>query len=134
MLPDPELEFLKTPCLISLVVILLLNGRPTKANIVWRSLVNVNHVKAAISTLRSCNWLYRDIPEECIDETTKHIIEVTNNASTKMLEKVSPEEVDAFQSYTIRNLDNNLSTSSDIEQYIIQTVECYISTVLLCPA
>ena len=81
----------------------------------WRSLVNVNHIKIAMSTLRCCNWLYRGIPEECINETTKHIIEVTNNATAKMLEKVSPEEVDSFQAYTIRNLDNNLCTNSDIE-------------------
>ena len=108
VLPDPELY-------------IIVNGRPTKANIVWRSLVNVNYVKTAISTLRSCNWLYRGIPEECIDETTKHIIEVSNNATTKMLEKVS-KEVDAFQAYTIRNLDNNLSTSPDIEQYRLLSV------------
>ena len=83
----------------------------------WRSLVNVNHIKTAISTLRTCNWLYRDVLEQCIDESTKHIIEVSNNATTKMLKKASPEEVDAFQAYTIRNLDNKVSTSSDIEQY-----------------
>ena len=109
VLPDPELY-------------IIVNGRPTKGKVVWRSLVNVNHIKTAISTLRCCNWLYRGIPEECIDDTTKHIIEVTNNATTKMLQKVSPEEVDAFQAYTIRNLDNNLSTSSDIEQYRLLSV------------
>ena len=70
--------------------------------------MNVNHVKAAIST--------------SIDESTKHIIEVTNNTTTNMLEKVSPEEVDAFQAYTIRNLENNLATSSDIEQYRLLSV------------
>ena len=35
--------------------------------------------------------------------------------TTKMLKKASPNEVDAFQAYTIRNLDNKISTSSDIE-------------------
>ena len=34
VLPDPELY-------------IVVNGRPTKANIVWRSLVNVNYVKTA---------------------------------------------------------------------------------------
>ena len=34
VLPDPELY-------------IIVNGRPTKANIVWRSLVNVNYVKTA---------------------------------------------------------------------------------------
>ena len=101
VLPDPELY-------------IIVNGKPTKSNVVWRSLVNVNHIKTAISTLKTCNWLYRDVLEECIDESTKHIIEVSNNATTKMLKKASPDEVDAF---SIRNLDNTVSTSSDIEQY-----------------
>ena len=104
VLPDPELY-------------IIVNGKPTKSNVVWRSLVNVNHIKTAISTLRTCNWLYKDVLEECIDESTKHIIEVSNNATTKMLKKASHDDVDAFQAYTIRNLDNKVSTSSDIEQY-----------------
>ena len=74
VLPDPE-------------VYIIVNGRPTKSNVVWRSLVNVNHVKTAIRTLRSCNWLYRNMHEKCIDESTKQIIEVSNNATTEMLKK-----------------------------------------------
>ena len=109
VLPDPELY-------------IIVNGRPTKSNVMWRSLVNVNHVKTAIRTLRSCNWLYRNVEDKCIDETTKHIIEVSNNAATEMLKKVSPDEVDAFQAYTIRNLDNKLSIGSDIEQYRLMSV------------
>ena len=58
VLPDPELY-------------IIVNGRPTKSNIVWRSLVNVDHVRTAIRKLRSCNWLYRDIHEKCIEESTK---------------------------------------------------------------
>ena len=104
VLPDPELY-------------IIVNGKPTKSNVVWRSLVNVNHIKTAISTLKTCNWLYRDVLEQCIYESTKHIIEVSNNATTNMLKKASLDEVDAFQAYTIRNLDNKVSNSSDIEQY-----------------
>ena len=55
---------------------IIVNGRPTKSHVVWRSLVNVDHVKADI--IKVCNWLYRDVQEKCIDETTKHIIEVSN--------------------------------------------------------
>ena len=58
VLPDPELYT-------------IVNGRPTKSNVVWRSLINVNHVKTAIKTLRSCNWLYRNVYEKSIDESTK---------------------------------------------------------------
>ena len=109
VLPDPELY-------------IIVNGRPTKSNVVWRSLVNVNHVKTAIRTLRSCNWLYRNVHEKSIDESTKHIIEVSNSATTEMLKKVSQDEVNAFQAYTIRNLDSKLSIGSDIEQYRLMSI------------
>ena len=101
VLPDPELY-------------IIVNGRPTKSKVVWRTMVNVSQVKTAIKTLRSCNWLYKNVDESCIDESTKHIIEVSNNATTEMLKKVTPDEVDAFQAYTIRDLDNKLSMGSDI--------------------
>ena len=39
-----------------------------------------------------------------------------------MLKKVSPEEVDAFHAYTIRNLDSKLSIGSDIEQYRLLSI------------
>ena len=55
----------------------------------------------AIRKLRSCNWLYRDVHEKCIDESTKHIIEV-KQCNHRNAEKVSPDEVDSFQAYTIR--------------------------------
>ena len=109
VLPDPELY-------------IIVNGRPTKSNVVWRSLVNVNHVKTAIKTLRSCNWLYKNVHEKSIDESTKHIIEVSNNATIEMLKKVSSDELDAFQAYTIRNLDSKLSTVSDLEQYRLMSI------------
>ena len=108
-LPNPELY-------------IIVNGKPTKSKVIRRTLVNVNHVKKAINTLKSCNWLYKQVQKESVDESTKHIIEVSNNAKTKMLEKASSNEIDAFQAYTIRNLDNKLSTSSDIEQYKVLNV------------
>ena len=101
---------------------IIVNGKPTKSKVIWRPLVNVNHVKKAINTLKSCNWLYKQVQKESVDESTKHIIEVSNNAKTKMLEKASSNEIDTFQAYTIRNLDNKLSTSSDIVQYKVLTV------------
>ena len=57
-LPNPELY-------------IIVNGRPTKSKVVWRSLVNVNHVKKAI---KSCNWLYKNVEKESVEEVTKHII------------------------------------------------------------
>ena len=68
--------------------ILFVNGRPTKSKVVWRSLVNVNHVKKAISMLKLCNWLYRDVKNESIDETTKHIIEVSTQLQLTCLKRL----------------------------------------------
>ena len=108
-LPNPELY-------------IIVNGRPTKDKVIWRSLVNINHVKTAIKVLRSCNWLYKNVAKESVDESTKHIIEVTNNSNTKMLAKATTTEINAFQAFRIRNLDNKLSTTSDVEQYKVLSV------------
>ena len=101
-LPNPELD-------------IIVNGRPTKSKVVWRSLVDVNCVKKAMSKLKLCNWLYWDVKKESIDDTTKHIIE-------SMLEKATKDDVASFQAYTIRNLDNKLLHTSDIEQYKLLSV------------
>ena len=61
----------------------------SQQKVVWRSLVDVNRVKAAINVLKSSNWLYKDVNNESVDEATKHIIEVSNTATTRMLEKAS---------------------------------------------
>ena len=42
-LPDPELY-------------VIVNGKPTKAGVVWRSLVNIDDVKAAVSLERSTGF------------------------------------------------------------------------------
>ena len=46
---------------------IIVNRKPTKGNVVWRSLVDVNQVKVAISKLKQCNWLYKDISDESVD-------------------------------------------------------------------
>ena len=84
--------------------------------------MNINHVKTAIKVLMSCNWLYKNVAKESVDESTKHIIEVSNNSNTKMLAKATTTEINAFQAFTIRNLDNKLSTTSDVEQYKVLSV------------
>ena len=63
-LPEPELY-------------IIVNGRPTKSKVVWRSLVDVNKVKAAIAKLRCINWLYKDMGQGSVDKATQHIIEVS---------------------------------------------------------
>ena len=46
---------------------IIVNRKPTKGNVVWRSLVDVNQVKVAISKPKQCNWLYKDISDESVD-------------------------------------------------------------------
>ena len=109
-LPEPELY-------------IIVNGRPTKGEVVWRSLVNVDLVKTATKTLKEINWLYKDVDVESVDEAVKRVVEVTNSASSMMLQKASTDDIADFQAYTIRNLDNKLSSESDIEQYKVLSIK-----------
>ena len=109
-LPNPELY-------------IIVNGKPTKLKVVWRSLVDVNHVKAAIQKLKDTNWLYSKVTNESVDEAAKQVIEVSNNTTSTMLEKASESEIAGFQSFTIRNLENKLPSESDIEQYKVLSVK-----------
>ena len=38
---------------------IIINGQPTKSNNVWRSVVDVNKINAALRKLKELNWLYR---------------------------------------------------------------------------
>ena len=81
----------------------------------WRSLANVDLVKIAAQKLNEINWLYKNVDDKLVDEAAKRVIETTNNTSSTMLEKASADDIAAFQAYTIRSLDNKLSSESDIE-------------------
>ena len=52
-LPDPELY-------------IIVNGKPTTSKVVWRSLVNVDHVKTAVQKLREINRLYREVKDDSV--------------------------------------------------------------------
>ena len=109
-LPDPELY-------------IIVNGRPTKGKVVWRTLVDVNRVKAAIQKLKEGNWLYKEVDDDSVDEAANKVIEVTNSTTSTMLEKASEDDIAGFQAFTIWNLDNKLSTASDTEQYKVLGVK-----------
>ena len=117
---------------------IILNGKPTKQQIVWRSLVNVDLIKTAVQKLTETNWLYKGLDDNSVDEAAKRVIEVTNNTSSTMLEKASTDDIAFFQAYTIRSLDNKLSSESDIEQYkflsvkedVLDNRENYLDVVL----
>ena len=53
-LPDPEL------CII-------VNGKPKKSKIVWRSLVNVANINAVVCKLKEINWLYGVVDKDSVD-------------------------------------------------------------------
>ena len=109
-LPNPELY-------------IILNGKPTKQKFVWRSLVNVNDVKAAVEKLKEINFLYSTVDRESVDDAAEEIIEVVNNTTSQMLERATASDIAGFQAYTIRNWDNKLSTESDTEQYKVLNVK-----------
>ena len=93
-----------------------MNGKPTTSKVVWRSLVNVDNIKTAVQKLREINWLYSEVKDVSVDDVSKKVIEIANNAYSTMLGKVDERDISGFQAFTIRNL-NKLSIESDIEQY-----------------
>ncbi len=109
-LPNPE-------------VYIIVNGKPTKQKVVWRSLVNVTDIHAAITWLKENNWLYKNVQSESLDDAARAVIEVVANTESAMLSKATAEDVAGFQCYTIRNLDNKLSTEPDIDQYMLLNVK-----------
>ena len=96
---------------------IIVNGQPTKNRVVWCSLVDVNAIKAAVQKLGEINWLYRDVEEEEVDSAVKKVVHVVSKASCTMLERADDTDVSKFQYYIIQNLNNKLTTTSDIEQY-----------------
>ena len=102
---------------------IIVNCKRTKDKVVWRSLVDVNDTKVALNKLKQTNWLYQNVDDTSVDEVSKEVIEVVSKASSTMLEKATDDDVAGFQYYTIRNLDNKLSTQSDIEQYKLLSIK-----------
>ena len=102
---------------------IIVNCKPTKDKVVWRSLIDVNDIKVALTKLKETNWLYQNVDDTSVDEVSKQVIEVVSKASSIMLEKATDDDVAGFQYYTIRNLDNKLSIQSDIEQYKLLSIK-----------
>ncbi len=62
----------------------ILNGRPTKSKVVWRSLVDVNRLKATIRKLKGSIWLYQDVNNDSVDEAAKTGNRIINNAMSSI--------------------------------------------------
>ena len=103
-LPDPELY-------------IIVNGKPSKNKILWQSVVNVEHVRAAVEKLREINWLYADVKESSVDDASRRVIECVSDTTSQMLVKASAEDVKSFQAYTIRRLDQKQSSLTDSEHF-----------------
>ena len=101
----------------------VLNSKPTKNNKIWRTLVDVKQVQAAYEKLKNINWLYKNLDDESLDEVSKKVVEVANSATSTMLEEATDEDILGFQSYTIQNMNSNLSKGSDVQQYKMQNVK-----------
>ena len=67
-LPHPELY-------------ILVNGIPSKLNVVWRSLINVDALKGAIHKLKEINWLYKEVDEDNLDDVARESIETVCDTS-----------------------------------------------------
>ena len=106
-LPDPELY-------------IIVNSM-TKS--IWQSLVNLDELKAAVRKLKAINWLYAEIDEDSLDDTSRHVVETVSDTSSIMLEKVSDEEVSSYQSYTVRQLNSKRSSLPDSEHYKLVDVK-----------
>ena len=109
-LPDPELY-------------IIVNGKPSKNKILWQSVVNVEHVKAAVEKLREINWLYADVKDSSIDDASRRVIECVSDTTSQMLVKASAEDVKSFQAYTIMRLDQKQSSLTDSEHFKLINVK-----------
>ena len=102
---------------------LLLMVIQPKNKVVWRTLVDVNQIKAAVSKLRRINCLYKNIHEDTVDEAVREVVEVVKNTTSTMLEKATKEDIADMHCYTIRNLNSKQFTGDDMEQYKLLNVE-----------
>ena len=94
---------------------IIVNSKSKKT--IWQSLVSLDKLKAAVRRLKATNWLYVNIDESSLDEASQHVVKTVSEATSTMLEKVSSDEVSAYQLYTARQLNSKQSSLPDIEHY-----------------
>ena len=51
------------------------------------------------------------------------VVEVSTTSKTTMMVKATSEDIQGFQSYTIRNMDNHVFTENDTEQYKMLSIK-----------
>ena len=99
-LPDPELY-------------IMIDSRPTKDKIMRQSLIDVPRVKLAAQKLQETNWLYGSIDLTCVDDAAKKTVDaakvmdtvdaakntigIIDDATSRVIEKASDEDVAGLQ-------------------------------------
>uniref|UniRef100_A0A1X7TRW1 Uncharacterized protein n=1 Tax=Amphimedon queenslandica TaxID=400682 RepID=A0A1X7TRW1_AMPQE len=78
----------------------IINGQHTKSKNVWRTL-----------------------DDNSIDESSKNVIQVVSNTTSKMLENAHDQDLEGLLAHTIKNLDSIIATGSDISQYKLMNVK-----------
>ena len=78
--------------------------------------------------LKNTNWLYSNVDQSSIDETTKKTIEAVSDTTSSVLERASEDDVRGLQAYTIQKMDQYMPTGKDIDHYI-QAVKCQRKTI-----
>ena len=91
MIPTRRVTF--GPTLLYIMV----NSHPSKTRVVWRDLVDVNDVKAAITKLKEINPFYKDVDDQSLDSSVREVVEVVSDTSATMLEKATDEDVAGLQ-------------------------------------
>ena len=100
LLPNPELY-------------IIVNSKSKSKKTIWQSLVSLDKLKAVVRKLKATNWLYVNIDETCLDEASRQVVETVSEATSTMLEKVTSDEISAYQSYTVRQLNSKQSSLPD---------------------
>ena len=94
-----------------------MNSKSKSKKTIWQSLVILDKLKAAVRKLKATNWLYVNVDESSLDKASQQVVETVSEATSTMLEKVSSDEVSAYQSYTVRQLNSKKSSLPDTEPY-----------------
>ncbi len=105
-----------------------IDSAPTKANVIWRKLIDINMVQCALTKLKEINWLYGKVKPDKVDESIDHLVlEVANSATCTMTNKINDqsEYTAGLQAYTLHSMDNSMPAITDIDQYKMMHVEDY---------
>ena len=109
-LPNPEL-------------FIIVNSKSKTKKVVWQSLIDICGLRDALRKLKDINWVYADVDEASLDDAARRIIESVSDTSSRMLQKVSDDDVSSYQSYTIRRLDQIEPNVPDTDQYKLSNVK-----------